>query len=279
MDYKLVAIDMDGTLLNDAHQVSDRTKLAIDKAKDRGVHIVLATGRILKSALQYGTELNIGSPIVACNGAIIINEKEEIIYKKPVSKEIIEAILDIGKRNHIYYHFYDEYGLYANTLVDEVIGFYNTTSAKIKGLELSVNIFDNKKEILTRNDLDILKFIFIDNSLDKLNRVRSELEEMRALSISSSWDNNIEVMGKDVSKGEALGYLADQLGINPKEIIAIGDNENDLSMLNYANLGVAMGNSHDNIKRVSDYITSSNNEDGVAKVIEKFILGIGDEDL
>lgn len=270
---------MDGTLLNDAHQVSDRTKLAIHRAKEKGVIVVLATGRILKSALQYGEDLDIGNPIVACNGAIIINEKEEIIYKKPVDKNIIEQILDLGKRNNIYYHFYDEYDLYANTLVDKVVGFYNTNAAKLKGLELNVNIFEEKQEILTRLDLDILKFIFIDDSLEKLFKVRNELEQMGVVSVSSSWDNNIEVMGKDVSKGEALRYLVNELGINSREIIAIGDNENDLSMLNYSGIGVAMGNSNDRIKNVSDYITSSNNEDGVAKVIEKFILGIGDEEL
>ncbi len=278
MNYKLVAIDMDGTLLNDNHQVSDRTKIAIQKAKDKGVNIVLSTGRILKSALQYGMDLDIGSPIVACNGAIIVNEQQEIIYKKPMDKNIIEHILDIGKRNNIYYHFYDEYGLYANTLIEEVIGFYNTPSANMEGLDLNINIFKEKQEILMRSDLDILKFIFIDSSMEKLFKVRNELDQMVDISISSSWDNNIEIMGKNVSKGEALTYLTNQYNINSKEIIAIGDNENDLSMLEYAGLGVAMGNSRDEIKGASDYITSNNNEDGVAKVIEKFILGIGDEE-
>lgn len=269
---------MDGTLLNDKHQVSDRTKLAIHKAKDKGIKVVLATGRILNSALQYGIDLDIGNPIVACNGAIIIDEKREIIYKRPMNKDIIEAVLDVGKQNDIYYHFYDEYGLYSNILVDEVIGFYRTTNSRLKDLELDINIFKDKGEILQRNDLNILKFMFIDNSLEKLYKVRNELDKLGVISTSSSWNNNIEVMDIDVSKGQALRYLSNQFKIDPKDIIAIGDNENDLSMLEFAGLGVAMGNSKDDIKAASDYTTATNNEDGVAKVIEKFILGIGDEE-
>ena len=277
MNYKLVAIDMDGTLLNSNNEVSERTKIAIEKAKDKGVYVVLATGRILKSALQYRADLEIENPIVACNGAIIVNEHEEIIYKKPLDKNVIEEILDIGKRNNIYYHFYDEYGFYANTLVEKVVGFYNTTASRLKGLELDINIFKEKEEVLTRADLNVLKFMFIDNSLEKLFRVRSELDQTGVLNTSSSWDNNIEVMSKGVSKGEGLRYLCKQLNINPEHVIAIGDNENDLPMLEFAGLGVAMGNSKDEIKTKSDFITANNNEDGVAKVIEKFILEMGDE--
>lgn len=273
MDYKLVAIDMDGTLLNSKNEVSERTKIAIEKAKEKGVLVVLATGRILKSALQHKRDLMINNPIVACNGAIIINEHEEIIYKKPLDKNIIEEILDIGKRNDIYYHFYDEYNLYSNILVEEVVGFYNTPTAKLKGLELAINIFNEKEEILTKDDLNILKFMFIDNDLKKLSRVRKELDNMQVLNTSSSWDNNIEVMNKGVSKGEGLTYLCKKLKVDKSQVIAIGDNENDLSMLNFAGLGVAMGNSRDEIKNMSDYVTSSNNEEGVAKVIEKYILG------
>ncbi len=278
MDYKLVAIDMDGTLLNSNNEVSERTKIALQMANDKGVNVVLATGRILKSALQFRRDLNINNPIVACNGAIIINEDEEIIYKRPLDRSIIENILDLGKQNNIYYHFYDEYSLYSNNFVEEVISFYNNTAAKLNGSDLVINIFKEKEEILTRNDLNILKFIFIDNDLKKLIDVRKQLDDMGVLSVSSSWDNNIEVMGKGVSKGEALTYLCKQLNIDHTQVISIGDNENDLSMLDFAGLGVAMGNSKDDIKKASDYITSTNDDEGVAKVIEKFILGIGDEE-
>lgn len=277
MNYKLVAIDMDGTLLNSNKEVSERTKIAIGKARVKGINIVIATGRVLKSALQYDLGLEAANPIIACNGAIILNEKKEIIYKKPLDKNIIESILDLAKQNNIYYHFYDEYCLYANSLVEEVVKWYNTPTSKLNGTELKINIFEEKYEILNNYDLNVLKFIFIDDNLNKLFKVRNELEQMGALSISSSWDNNIEVMNKGVSKGESLKYLCNQLNIDQSQVIAIGDNENDLTMLEFAGLGVAMGNSKGNIKSLSDYTTSTNDEDGVAKVIEKFILENGDE--
>lgn len=270
MKYKLIAIDMDGTLLNSNNEVSERTKIAIEKAKEKGVHIVISTGRVLKSALHYSETLKLKNPIIACNGAIIVDESSNIIYKNPIDKSLIKSIIDIAKAKNIYYHFYDESRFYSHVRVEEVLAFYNEGS---EGNSIDVKIFDDIEQIIENEDLNVYKFIFIDDNKDNLQSLRLELDKIDNIGTSSSWINNIEAMGCNVSKGEAIKELCIKLNIKPEEVIAIGDSENDLSMLSFAGLGVAMGNGDEIIKKRSDYITDTNDEDGVAKVIEKFILG------
>lgn len=269
MKYKLVATDMDGTLLNSSNQVSERTKKAIANAKAKGVHIVLSTGRVLKSALSYSRDLDLRNPIVACNGAIIVDETGNIIYKRPIDSSLVKEIVNIARRNNIYYHFYDENRFYSHTKVDEILKFYSEGDEKNR---IDIKIFENIEEIIKVKDLNVYKFLFVDDDKNKLQSLRSELNKLNNIETSSSWANNIEAMGLKVSKGEALRELCNNLKINPDEVIAIGDNENDLSMINFAGLGVVMGNGDECIKKQADYVTDSNDEDGVAKVIEKFVL-------
>lgn len=269
MSYKLIAIDMDGTLLNSNNQVSERTRKSIELAKDKGVHIVLSTGRILKSALYYSRSLNLKNPIVASNGAIIVDESANVIFKKPIDNILVKEIVKIAIERNIYYHFYDESRFYSHRKVDEVLAFYSEGNGK---LSIDMTVFEDVEEILQIKDINIYKFLFVDNNREKLIDLRIELNKLDKIGTSSSWDNNIEAMGFNVSKGEALKELCNKLNIRQDEVIAIGDSENDLSMLKFANLGVAMGNGDESIKKQADYITDSNNEDGVAKVIEKFAL-------
>lgn len=268
MKYKLLAIDMDGTLLNSKNMVSSRTISAIEKAKSRGVYVVLSTGRILKSALAYSQTLDLKSPIIACNGAIIIDESERIIYKRPIEMDLVEKIANIARERDIYFHFYDESKFYSYVRADEVLRYYNEGNGK---LNVEIHIFDSISEIMGKN-INIYKFLFVDNDMDKLSGLRRELESLGNISVSSSWANNIEAMSLNVSKGEALKELCKKLNIDPQEVIAIGDSENDLSMLEFSGFGVSMGNADENVKSKADYITDSNDNDGVAKVIEKFIL-------
>lgn len=276
MDVKLIAIDMDGTLLNSNNEISSRTKNALMKAKEKGVYVVLATGRILKSAQQYADAVGLDNPIIACNGAVIIDEKKHTIYERPMDKSLARQVMELGRSYSIYNHFYDSEKFYASELVDEVMAFYNQDDSDNKENELEVVVYDIEKAVSDK-DLDIFKFIFIDDNEKDLRNLRRELEDLEGINVSSSWDNNIEVMGKGVSKGNSLEFLAKMYNISADNIIAIGDNENDLPMIEYAGLGVAMGNGAQEVLDQADFITSTNDEDGVAKVIEKFVLGIGDE--
>ncbi len=271
MNYKLVAIDMDGTLLNSKGLVSDRTRQAIHDASKKGVYVVLATGRILKSAINHSIELNLNKPIISSNGAIIVDEKQNIIYKKPMKFDAVEQVMKIGQSENIYYHFYSEDGFYANTYIEDVLNFYNTEESKNNGREIKVNIFKDYKEI-DKNGINAYKFLFLDDNRSKLDNLKEKLMSIDNISVCSSWGNNLEVMDLEVSKGNSLEYLCNRLNIPSDQVIAIGDNENDISMIKYAGLGVAMGNGVEKTKSVADLIGKTNDEDGVARIIEKYIL-------
>lgn len=271
MSYKLVAIDMDGTLLNSKGLVSDRTRQAIYDASKKGVYVVLATGRILKSAINQSIELNLNRPIISSNGAIIVDEKKNVIYERPMKFDAVEKIIKLGQSENIYYHFYNEDSFYANTYIEEVLNFYNTKDSKKNGREIKVNIFQDPKEIAD-NGVNVYKFLFIDDNRSKLDSLKEKLISVENISVCSSWTNNLEVMDSEVSKGKGLEYLCNRLNIASNQVIAIGDNENDISMIEYAGLGVAMGNGVEKTKSVADLIGKTNDEDGVAKIIEKYIL-------
>lgn len=267
MEYKLIAIDMDGTLLNSKNMITERTINAIEKAEEKGVQIVLSTGRLLSSARYFSDKLGLKNPVLACNGAIIIDKNREIIYSKSLEKQVANKVMDLGKKYNVYFHFYNEECLFTNQYVKEVVDYYSDKDQKI-----DIRIYNKDSEILEDKNLNIYKFLFIDNDFEKLAKLKEELLSVDRINISKSWENNLEVMDLEASKGLGLEYICNGLSISRDQVIAIGDSDNDLSMINFAGLGVSMGNGNEMVRNNADYITSTNDEDGVAKVIEKFIL-------
>ena len=272
MDIKLVAIDMDGTLLNGKNEITIKTQEILKQATQKGVKIVLTTGRVLKSALHYSEYLSLDSFVIACNGGIIVDKNTNILFKKPIPKEKMLEIMKVGKEFSAYFHFYNENTFFTNRYVKEVDEYYSSARGKFTGQDVGVELYTDDNEILIRDDLDIYKFLFIEPDNEKLIRVREELSKIDGLSLSSSWGNNVEVMNNGVSKGRALALLAQELEISNENIMAIGDNENDLSMIDFAGMGLAMGNGNQLLKDSADYILPSNEEDGVAYAIQKFVL-------
>lgn len=272
MDIKLVAIDMDGTLLNNKNEITEKTKQILKKATSEGVKIVVTTGRVLKSALYYSKHLDLDSYVVACNGGIIVDKNTNVLSKRPISKHKMMEIMEVGKDYSVYFHFYNEDSFFTNKYVKEVSEYYSNASGKLKGQDIDVVLYEENNEILNRDDLDIYKFLFLEPDIKKLTMVREKLSKIEGLSLSSSWGNNVEVMNKGVSKGSAISLLCDKLEIGNESVMAIGDNENDLSMINFAGIGVAMANGNSLLKGSADFIAPSNEEDGVAYAIQKFVL-------
>ena len=273
MEYKLIVSDMDGTLLGDNHKITKENKIALSKVLKKGVKIVPASGRIYNSAREHFDFLDINTPLIACNGAIIKETKtNKLIYKNSIPNDICLKIIDIFEKNKIYYQLYSENTMLCKNLSRED---QKKTQDRLKNFfndEINVHFGDDLKEEVLKHQ--ILKIIAIDdNDRDKLNNVKNEINKIEDIEITSSWFNNIEIMNKGVNKGEALKELVKYLGIDRKEVIAFGDNYNDLDMLKFAGMGVVMGNADEAVKEQGDYVTSTNTEDGVAKAIYKF-LGI-----
>lgn len=274
---RLICIDMDGTLLNSKHEVSERNKEALRKAKELGVNIAITTGRLFCSARYYADLIGIDSPVIGSNGAYIKNKYDDIaILENEIPKDIAIEIYKIVKKHGLTINFNSWNTLLREDDVPETHAY----SIMNKDLpdDKKVKFIVNSDVIDTINNFDgkILKGIVIEEAenKDKLWAAKDELKETFGdkLHVVSSGTDNFEVMIGTTSKGNAVAYLADTLNIQPEEVMCIGDSENDISMLKFAGVSVAMGNGLQIVKDVAEYVTDTNNNDGVAKAIEMFVL-------
>ncbi len=264
MAYKLIVTDMDGTLLNEEHEISSFNKLALKKAADKGIEIAIATGRIYESAIKYARELGINTPMICCNGALIKEENGNIIYEEPINHKQCEEIISILEKHKIYYQCFTDNTIFT-PYINEWLKKYQMQE------DLNITIIESKDIKNQIKGKNILKFLIIEENLDLLEELRKELKLIEDIELTKSFFNNIEIMKKGINKGSAVESLGKYLGIDKSEIITFGDNHNDLTMITYAGMGVAMGNAEDIVKKNSNYITCKNTEDGVAKALENLL--------
>lgn len=275
MKYKLIVLDMDGTLLNSNKEVSIENKKALKKAQDSGIQVAIATGRIFTSARFYARLLGITAPIIACNGALVRDQNSnEVIDINPIDKEDALKVIEVFKKYNVYFHIYDEEKIYVEKLgfSSSIYSAWNEDQSDenkipIEKLEDTIGYFKS-------NNINILKLMAVDDDNTKMDTIRKELEGINSITIDKSWHNNLEVMSKGVSKGKGIEMLTKIYKVEPEEIIAFGDNFNDLSMKHYVGTFVAMGNGEEYVKKQADYVTTSNDDNGVAKGIEKLVLNI-----
>lgn len=279
LKYKLLVTDMDYTLLNKEKKVSDRNREAVRKAIEKGIHIVLATGRIYTSARVYARLLGVSTPIIASNGAIIREaaynnpeDTEKTIYKNTLKPETVNEMIRLSRKYGLFCHFFTEDTIYAEKLVNVSLRYTEWNKYLGSDDQVKIKIVDDIENALKESRTEVLKAVVVDNDSEKLQALRNDIEETGKVSVSQSMKDNIEVMNKGVTKGNAVKMLAKMYGIGREEIIAIGDNENDISMIEYAGLGIAMGNAEESLKKAANHITGDYQEDGVAEAIERFIL-------
>ncbi len=266
--YKLIALDMDGTLLTTDKKVSERTEAAIKAAEAKGVKIVLASGRPLLGLNRYLEELELlkgEDYVLSFNGGLVQNTKtEEIVSKVSLKGADLKYIYEISKELNINIHAFSA----KDGLVTPKNSKYTEYEAEINGIDINIKDFDEIED-----EEDIIKVMMIDPQeiLDPaIEKLPSEIYDKYSVFKSSPFF--LEFTHKEVDKGLGLKKLGEYLGIKKEEIIACGDAGNDLSMVKYAGLGVAMDNATSEVKEAADFITASNDEDGIAKVIERFIL-------
>lgn len=264
MKFKLIAIDLDDSLLYHDLTVSKRNRKAIQEAARRGIVVTIATGRMYRATRPFVDMLDINVPVITYQGAMIVDGgTNEILHHSPVPLEWAGKIVDFAHQEKVHLQAFskDEYYFEEDNRFSElygsVIGFKGHPVGPLK---------DFLQEPPT-------KMIIIDEP-QRIKDLRGQAHQIfgNQLEISISKPNYLEFTHPDANKGKAVQYLANILGITADEIIAIGDSFNDISMLSLAGLGVAMGNSPQDVKDAADYVTASNNEDGVAIAIEKFAL-------
>ncbi|MWV46922.1 HAD-IIB family hydrolase [Paenibacillus sp. HJL G12] len=241
--YKLLALDMDGTLLTSEHIISPVTSKWIQKAKDQGIHVCLSTGRSFGSALPYGEELGLTTPMITVNGSEVWRSPHDLYERSLMDPKLIIAMHDLAVEEDCWYWAYS---------IDRM---YNSD-------EWTDGIMDG----------EWLKFGFHTEDDDARHRILMKLQDMGGLEITNSSPHNLEVNPQGVNKAAGIQKVCGLLGLEMNEVIAVGDSMNDLAAIQAAGLGVAMGNAQQVVREAADFVTSSNDEDGIAKVIEKFIL-------
>ena len=266
--YKLIAIDMDGTLLREDKSVSERTKNAIKLAKEKGVYVVIATGRPIDGVSRYLEELDMlgeNDYVLSYNGGLVLKTKSrEVVSKTVLTGADLHYLHNLSKELGVNIHAFSE----VHGLMTPKNSKYTEVEANINGIKITINDYSDIED-----DHSIIKVMMIDEPevLQKaIDNLPKEVYEKYTVVRSAPFF--LEFLNKKVNKGTGVELLAKHLDIKQEEIMTFGDAGNDLDMIVYAGMGVAMANAFDEVKEAANYITDSNENDGVAKAIEKFVL-------
>ncbi len=287
--YRLAAIDLDGTMLNQYGLVTQRTKEAIKNAQESGIEVVIASGRPTDSVKTIAQEINSNKYFISGNGAIIYDiTNDEIIYENTLKKQKVLDIIKICEENSIYYNIYTEKEILAKSLQCNVLYYYKENLNKDEKNKTQINIVENIYNYISNRDEKVVKITICDNHqviFNSIMRKLKEISEIEVLEVSHMSRKIIkqgtedvpieyfytEISAKNVDKWNAIEFLKEKMKIEKNEIIAIGDNMNDKIMIENAGLGIAMGESTPVIKEIADVVTDTNCNDGVAKALEKIL--------
>lgn len=265
MKMKLVAIDLDGTLLHDDMSISSYTKEIIKKVQDKGIRIVVATGRMFDAAQLKTKELDLGDvPVICYTGAWVrMNESEKSLMKEEIPPQVVTEILAIAREQHwlAYTFYHDRVYLPNHHPWEEKYEKYRSQKTGYLGEN-----FYHPKESSTR-------IIFANPSETVRRNIRMIVEDKfsEEVEVFFPGDDFVDVHRKGVSKGHALSKLCQEWQISAEEVVSFGNTENDVSMLRFAGESWAVSNADDVAKKAAKHICLSNNEDGVAKILERLI--------
>lgn len=272
MNIKALILDIDGTIAGQSNQVTDKVKNAIKEVQNRGIKVGLATGRMYCSALRFHHDIGANLPIISYNGAWIQNpQNSEMLLHSPVDKEKAQDLYHYLKaqqkiNNSIEIHFYFDDQLYVEKITEKT-DFYIERSG------ITVNKVDDLSSLLHQNPTKVLAS---SPDYDLISQMLNELKnryEDHELYLTQSNPIYLEATQANVNKGTAVKYLVEKiLGFTAEEIMTMGDNFNDSSMLEYAGFSVAMGNAPEEVKVITSFVTSHVENDGVAEAIAKYIL-------
>lgn len=275
MDIRLIAVDLDGTLLNSQKELTPRTKEALTRAAEKGVHIVPATGRTFGGVPEMVRSLPFVRYGICINGGSVWDAQiDGAIHTAEIPYERAEEIFDYVEQFHTMYDCYvDGWGKSDRKFFDHLLDYVDEDVVKI--IKATRSPVDDFRGYIRSLSHDIQKIILFFRDLEvhdrMIEKIRADLPDM---AVTAALPCNIELNNKDANKGAALRILCEHLGFGPEQAMAFGDGGNDQSMIETAGLGVVMANGVPELKAAADYITLSNDEDGVAAAIEKFVLNV-----
>ena len=282
---KLIASDMDGTLLNSNHEISKENLEAIKKAEEMGVKFAISTGRMYEDVKPLLDECGLKCQCIVLNGGEYIDEEGKVLEGIYIDREEASEIIDMIIKENIVAEIYTNEGLYTVNTKEEalievayrIMAFDPETSFEeaIKFAETHPHFVDLKyiKDIdeFLNSDIKIGKFVAFYNDEETTIKVKRKLEAIEGLAIASTFTKNIEINNKEAQKGLILAKVAEKMGIKRDEVMVIGDSFNDYSMFTEFPVSFAMENAIPEIKEIAKYITDTNDNAGVAKAIYKIL--------
>lgn len=283
---KLIAIDMDGTLLNEKHQISSENSNAIRQAEEQGVEVVIATGRAYFDARSICEKAGLNPYIISYTGATIHSKDGQSIYSMPMDKQDVKKIVRWLDENRFYYEVSTDTGIYTPSIGKEILQLEldelkgTPAETRLVGLERLMKamygqfgmVFFNKHEEFMSRDEGFYKILGCSFNEIKHQIGVKQFSGMKQLGMVSSADSNFELLNQYASKGNSLELLAAQLQIPFDQVMAIGDSPNDISMLERVKHSVAMGNAKEEIKAICKFVTHTNINNGVAHAIYNYAL-------
>lgn len=283
---RLVAIDLDGTLLTKKLELTSENAAAIRKAQQAGIHVVIATGRPASWARRKLAEAQLTCPIIGTGGAETVLADGTVASSVPIGLSLYAEIRAVLQRDRLYEELYTNSGVYtmqpesaialrATAIHHDQPGLSDTEVQREAARRFSLSgivPIQDYAELLSRPNESIFKLLICSVDRQSLDRIRSALFNIPGISVSSSAADNLEITQIEAQKGIALERFGASLGIPLADMAAIGDNHNDLQMLQRVGMPIAMENAEADIKRVCRFITRSNESSGVAYAIERYIL-------
>ena len=282
---KLIALDLDGTTLNSRKEMTEETIRVIKKAQQQG-HIVMAlSGRSEKSILTTLEKYDLNCPVGASNGTVLL-EDGKLVELTPLNESQIQKLVLAFEKEHVPYNFTTNKGSFAPSnwgeRLEKVLAsgrvpheYFDNQHYKMfttHPSDYGHTLFKQVENVINNKDLSIIKFLMLGLDPEQKKRLQLHLESIAEISIASSSPFNLEVTHINGNKGTGLKAMARYFNIPLEDTIAIGDEKNDIPMFNVAGLSIAMGNAEEEVKRYCDIVTLTNDENGVAYAIEKYIF-------
>lgn len=270
---KLIALDLDGTTLNSEGHLDSKTKIVLEETIAKGIQVVIATGRVLSALPEDVLEITGIRYAITSNGANVVElNTEKSIYTNFIDVNAVEAVLETLRE----YDFMTEVFTAGNAYIEEAVysdvekngSPFNNTSYLLATRKPIAGLFDyifNHKRAIENINLNFI------NPEDK-KMMKQVLTSIENISITSSFDYNLEICGLNTSKADALRQLCEKLDVSAKEVMACGDSDNDIEMLKYVGMPIAVANAKEQVRTIAQYIAPTNDENGVAVAIENLVL-------
>lgn len=270
---KMIALDLDGTVLTSKRTVLESTISAVQFAKNAGIHVVVSTGRNYSNAKHVIDKLGGCELVSVCNGALVLDTKRErVIYRNSIRAQDMRTLLPILETPNLFFQLYIGSENYRDQRLDKL---YQQYFPKQSDSDRIAHVVPDIHEFLLHSpsgtDVSVDKIFAFCPDTSFVAAIRKQVSEIPTVHLTSSHVQNFEVTNQGVTKAVGLEQLCRYLSIDPIDVLAIGDSENDLDMLSFAGTSVAMGNAIDCVKECVDYITASNDEDGISQAIHHFV--------